>query len=79
MYVVNKQFKLLEFVFDSVYVDLLYDDISFTFNAGPVSLCCICGHLWSVCEFVVVPYVVAVQCDVCTVMEGGVVLCLCEL
>ena len=27
MCVVNKQFKLLEFVFDSVYVDLQYDDI----------------------------------------------------
>ena len=26
--VVNKQFKLLEFVFDSVYVDLQYDEIS---------------------------------------------------
>ena len=25
MYVVNKQFELLEFVFDSVYVDLQYD------------------------------------------------------
>ena len=28
MYVVNKQFELLEFVFDYVYVDLQYDDIS---------------------------------------------------
>ena len=28
MCVVNKQFELLEFVFDSVYVDLKYDEIS---------------------------------------------------
>ena len=46
MCVVNKQFELLEFVFDSVYVDLL-------FTAGSVSLCC-------VCEVVVIPYVDAV-------------------
>ena len=32
----NKQFELLEFVFDSVYVDLQYDDISLTFTAGSV-------------------------------------------
>ena len=31
--VVNKQFKLLEFVFYSVYVDLQYDEISLTFTA----------------------------------------------
>ena len=56
MCVVNKQFELLKFVFDSVYVDLQYDEISLTFTAGYVSLCCVCSH-WSVCEFVVVPYV----------------------
>ena len=49
--------ELIEFVFDSVYVDLQYDEISLTFTAGPVSLCCVCGCLWSVCEVVVVPYV----------------------
>ena len=56
MCVVNKQFELLEFVSESVYVDLQYDEISLTFNAGPV---CLCGvSPWSVCEVVVVPYVV---------------------
>ena len=60
MCVVNKQFELLEFVLDSVYVDLQYDEISLTFSAGSVSLCCVCGRLWSVCEVVVVPYVDAV-------------------
>ena len=45
MYVVNKQFELLEFVFVSVYVDLQYDEISLTFTAGSVSLYCVCGHV----------------------------------
>ena len=39
MCVVNKQFVLLEFVFDSVYVDLQYDGISLTFTA--VSVWCL--------------------------------------
>ena len=46
MCVMHKQFELPEFVFDSVYVDL-----------QSVSLCCVCGRLWFVCEFVVVRYV----------------------
>ena len=45
MCVLNKQFELLKFVFDSVYVDLQYDKISLTFTAGSVSLCCVCGHV----------------------------------
>ena len=61
MCVVNKQFELLEFVSESVYVDLQYDEISLTFTAGPVCLrgvsSPVCSH-WSVCEVVVVPYVV---------------------
>ena len=43
MCVVNKQFELLEFAFESVYVDLqyenYYDEISLTFTTGPVCLC----------------------------------------
>ena len=42
MCVVNKQFELLEFVFESVYVDLQYDEISLTFTAGYVCLCSVC-------------------------------------
>ena len=38
MCVVNKQFELLEFVYESVYVDLQYDEISLTFTAGSVCL-----------------------------------------
>ena len=45
MCVVNKQFELLAFVFDSVYVDLQYDQIYLTFTAGPVSLCCVCSDV----------------------------------
>ena len=41
--VVNKQFEFLLFVFESIYVDLQYDEFSFTFTAGYV-----CGVvLWS--------------------------------
>ena len=40
MCIVNKQFELLEFVFDSVYVDLQYDAISLTSTARSVSLWC---------------------------------------
>ena len=43
--VVNKQFELLGFVSESVYVDLQYDEISLTFTARSVSLCCVCGHV----------------------------------
>ena len=36
MCVVNKQIELFEFVFDFVYVDLQYNEISLTFTAGSV-------------------------------------------
>ena len=58
MCVLNKPFELLEFVFDSVYVDRKYDKISLIFTAGSVYLYCLCGHLVvfvSVCEVVLVP------------------------
>ena len=47
MCVVNKQFELLEFVFDSVYVDLQYDEISLSYTAGSgsVSSSCFCSRL----------------------------------
>ena len=43
MCVVNKQFELLEFVFDPIYVDLQYDEISLTFTAGSGCLCGVCS------------------------------------
>ena len=39
MCVLNKQFQLLDFVSESVYVDLQYDEIYLTFTAGSVCLC----------------------------------------
>ena len=45
MRVVNKQFELLEFVFNSVYGDLQYDDIFLTFTAGYFPLGCVCSHV----------------------------------
>ena len=43
MCVVNKQVELLEFVLESVYVDLQYYEISLTFTAGSVCLCGVCS------------------------------------
>ena len=34
MCVVNKHFELIEFVFHSVYVDLKYNEIYYTFTTG---------------------------------------------
>ena len=56
---VTKQFELLKFVFDSVYVDLQYDEISLTFTAG------------SVCEVVMVPYVVGARAKAMLVWGQG--------
>ena len=41
------QFELLEFIFDSVDVDLEYDEISLTSTAGYVSLWCVYVVMWS--------------------------------
>ena len=43
MCVVNNQFEFLMFVFESVYVDLQYDEISLTFTAGSVCLRGVCS------------------------------------
>ena len=45
MCAVKNRFELLEFVFDSVYVELQFDEIFLTFPAGYVSLCCVCSHV----------------------------------
>ena len=46
MCVVNKQFELLGFVFEYVYVDLQYDGISLTFTAGSASPESSSLHAW---------------------------------
>ena len=43
MCVVNKQFELLECVFESVYVDLQYDEIFLTSTVGYMCLCGVCS------------------------------------
>ena len=43
MCVMTKQVELHEFVFNSVYIDLQYDEISFTFATGYVCLCGVCS------------------------------------
>ena len=45
MCVVDMLFDLPEFVFDSIYVHLQYDEISLTSTAGSVSLWCVCSHV----------------------------------
>ena len=45
MCVVNKHFELIEFVFNSLYVDLKYNEIYLTFTAGYVCLCDVCSHV----------------------------------
>ena len=58
MCVVNKQFEPLEFVSESVYVDLQYDEIYLTFTAGSVCLCGVSSPvvvLGLFVRFVVVP------------------------
>ena len=46
MCVLNKQFELLEFVLNSVYVGLKYNEIYRTFTAGSVCLCGVCNHVF---------------------------------
>ena len=48
----NKQFELLEFVSESVYVDLQYDEISLIFTAGSVCLCGGSSPVVVICLFV---------------------------
>ena len=56
MCVMNKQFELHEFVFDSVSVDLPCDEISLPLTAGSVSLCCVWGHVVVFCLSVRLPW-----------------------
>ena len=46
MCVVNKQFGFFEFVFDSVYVDLQYDEISLILLLG-MCPCVVSVAMWS--------------------------------
>ena len=68
MCVVNKQFELLEFVFESAYAGLQHDKISLTLTAGSVCLCGVCSPR-SVCEAAAAPYAVGAVAAV-TVMHA---------
>ena len=78
MCVVNKQFELLEFVSESVYVDLQYDEISLTFTAGPVCLCGVSSPV-VVLSLFVVPYVVRAVVVVTVIHVLLLVLHVCVL
>ena len=41
----RQQLQLLQFAFNSVYVDLKYNEISLTFTAWSMYLCGVCGHV----------------------------------
>ena len=80
MCVVNKQFELLEFVSESVYVDLQYDEISLTFTAGPVCLCGVSSPVVVLGLFVRLSTLCCAcgccgDCDACTVC----VACVCAV
>ena len=69
MCIVNKQFELLEFVFDSVYVDLQYDEISPLLLLG-LCPCVIYVVMWSslVCRGTLCRCGGCCDCDACTVV-----------
>ena len=71
----NKQFELLEFVFDSVYVDLQYDEISLAFSAVSLALCCVCSYILGCCG-TLCGCGGCCDCDVCTVVSQ-IQSCLC--
>ena len=74
MCVVNKQFELLDFVIDSVYVDLQNNVSSLNLTTGSVCLCGVCSHVvvlrlsvrlsWYMCCVCCG----CVDCDACTVV-----------
>ena len=75
MCVVNKQFELLEFVSDSVYVDLQYDEISLTFTAGPVCLCRVSSLVVFLGLFVRLAYSLCCACGCCGDCDAYIVVC----
>ena len=45
MCVVNTQFELLEFILNSVYIHLKYNESSLTFTSGSIYFCGVCSHV----------------------------------
>ena len=75
MCVMNKQFELLEFVSDSVYVDLQYDEISLTFTAGSVCLCGVCSPVVVLCLSVRSRGSLCCECGCCDDCDACNVVC----
>ena len=75
MCVVNKQFELLEFVSDSVYVDLQYDEISLIFTAGSVCLCGVSSPVVVLGLFVRCPNALCCECGCCGDCDACAVVC----
>ena len=75
MCVFNKQFELLEFVFDSVYVDLQYDEISLTFTAGSVFLCGVCSYVVVLGLSVRLSSYLSYECGCCGDCDACTVVC----
>ena len=75
MCVVNKQFELLEFVFESVYVDLQYDEISLTFTAWSVCLCGVCSPVVGLGLSVRLSWTLCCGCGCCGDCDSCTVVC----
>ena len=41
----NKQFEIFKLVFNSIYVDLQYDEIYLNFTTGSACVCGVCSHV----------------------------------
>ena len=79
MCVVNKQFELPEFVSESVYVDLQYDEISLTFTAGPVCLCGVSSPVVVLGLFVRLSCTLCCACGCCGDCDACTVACVCAV
>ena len=75
MCVVNKQFELLEFVTESVYVDLQYDEISLTLTAGSVCLCGVSSPVVVLGLFVRLSSTLCCACGCCGDYDACTVVC----
>ena len=74
MSVVNKQFELLEFVFDSVYVDMQYDEISLTFSWS-VCLYGVYSPVVVLCLSVMLLWYLCCECGCCGDFDACTVVC----
>ena len=67
MCVVNKQFELLDFIFNSVYVDLKYNATYLTF----LGLCGVCSHVVVLCLSVILGLLFGLDVSILKECEGA--------